>query len=154
MYTTPTILVRLSSSRIFFSILTITVDQLLRIVFWYLDINETTAVANTGYERRRLLTAAADGVNVNMGGTNVNVIIPFYRYSFSEDLQDKMLVPMQPQFEIQLNDDDELIHTHNGVAAARVVINRFHFWIPKITPKDSMYSQFVSSFPERDVPLF
>ena len=57
-----------------------------------------------------------------------------------------MLVPMQLQFKIELNNDDELIHRVNNVAAGRVVINRFLLWIPKLTPKDSIYDRFVSSF--------
>ena len=57
-----------------------------------------------------------------------------------------MLVPMQLQFKIELNNDDKLIHNANGVAAARIVIDRFILWVLKLTPKDSMYDKFVSSF--------
>ena len=58
-----------------------------------------------------------------------------------------MLVPMQLQFNIELNSDDELVHKAHGVAAAgRVVINRFILWVPRLTPRDSMYDKFVSSF--------
>ena len=53
---------------------------------------------------------------------------------------------MQLQFNIELNNDDELIHRVHNVAAGRVVINRFVLWIPKLTPKDSIYDRFVSSF--------
>ena len=58
---------------------------------WYLDTNHLFANANqnAGYEARRLLTTGNDAVNV---------IIPLNRYSFFEELEDKMLVPMQPQF--------------------------------------------------------
>ena len=58
-----------------------------------------------------------------------------------------MLVPMQLQFNIELNDDDELIHKANAADNGRVV-NRFLLWIPKPTPKDSTYNIFVSSFLE------
>ena len=34
----------------------------------------------------------------------------------------------------------------NGVNAGRVVLNRFLLWVPRLTPKDSMYDKFVSSF--------
>ena len=57
-----------------------------------------------------------------------------------------MLVPMQLQFNIELNSDDELVHKVEAVAAARVVINRFILWVPRLTPRDSMYDKFVSSF--------
>ena len=79
----------------------------------------------------------------------MNVIIPLNRYSFFEELEDKMLVPMQLQFNIVLQNDDELIHRNNGIdgdASARVVVNRFLLWVPKLTPKDSMYDKFVNSF--------
>ena len=104
---------------------------------WYLDTNDTTANTNTGYEARRLLTT---------GKKDVNVIIPLNRYSFFEELESRMLVPMQLQFNIHLQNDDELILMANGVAAGRVVINRFLLWVPRLTPKDSMYDMFVSSF--------
>ena len=57
-----------------------------------------------------------------------------------------MLVPMQLQFNIELNNDDELIHEAHGADNGRIVVNRFLLWIPKLTPKDSMYDKFVSSF--------
>ena len=113
---------------------------------WYLDTEDSTAVDNSGFESRRLLTrAVADGALAN-GGKNINVIIPLNRWSFFEELNDKMLVPMQLQFNIELNSDDELVHKVEAVAAARVVINRFILWIPRLTPRDSMYDKFVSSF--------
>ena len=93
---------------------------------WYLDTDATTADTN-GFESRRLLTkAAADGaLNV---GRDVNVLIPLNRWSFFEELNDKMLVPMQLQFNIELNSDDEMVHKAHDVDPARVVINRFILW--------------------------
>ena len=113
---------------------------------WYLDTNGTTANTNTGFEARRLLTKAAADDALAAGGKNVNVIIPLNRWSFFEELNDKMLVPMHLQFNIELNSDDELVHKVEAVAAARVVINRFILWVPRLTPRDSMYDKFVSSF--------
>ena len=104
---------------------------------WYLDTDGTTANTNLGFEARKVLTQAG----------NVNVIIPLNRWSFFEELNDKMLVPMQLQFNIELNSDDELVHKVNDVAGgARVVIKKIILWIPRLTPKDSMYDKFVSSF--------
>lgn len=113
---------------------------------WYLDTDGTSANTNTGFEARKLLTQAAADDALNAGGKDVNVIIPLNRYSFFEELEDKMLVPMQLQFNIELNSDNELIHKINGAANGRIVVNRFLLWIPKLTPKDSMYDRFVSSF--------
>ena len=103
---------------------------------WYLDTDNTTANTNTGFEARRLLTT---GLN------DVNVIIPLNRYSFFEELEGRMLVPMQLQFNIHLQNDDELIFQADG-DDHRVVINRFLLWVPKLIPKDSLYDKFVSSF--------
>ena len=50
-------------------------------------------------------------------------------------VNDKMLVPMQLQFNIELNSDDEMVHKAQAADAARVVINRFILWIPRLTPK-------------------
>ena len=57
-----------------------------------------------------------------------------------------MLVPMQLQFIIQLQNDDELIYGADGHDNCRVVINRFLLWVPKLIPKDSMYDKFINSF--------
>ena len=104
---------------------------------WYLDTDGTTADTNTGFEARHQLTIT---------NKDVNVIIPLNRYSFFEELEDKILVPMQLQFNLHLNNDDELIHKDGAVAGGRIVINRFLLWVPKMTPKDSLYDKFVSSF--------
>ena len=112
---------------------------------WYLDTDNTTANTNTGFEARRVLTQANNN-NGGRGAKDVNVIIPLNRYSFFEELEDKMLVPMQLQFNIELNNDDELTHKVHGADNGRIVVNRFLLRIPKLTPKDSMYDKFVSSF--------
>ena len=104
---------------------------------WYLDTEGTTADTNIGFETRHQLTIT---------NNDVNVIIPLNRYSFFEELEDKILVPMQLQFNTHLNNDDELIYKHVDAAAGRVVIDRFLLWVPKMTPKDSLYDKFVSSF--------
>lgn len=73
-------------------------------------------------------------------------MVPLNRHSFFEELEDKMLVSMQLEFNIELNNDDELIHKAHGVGNGRIFVDRFLLWIPKLTPKDSMYDKFVSSF--------
>ena len=108
--------------------------------FWYLDTSDNNAAqngTNNGFLARRLL-AATD--------KDVNVIIPLNRYSFFEELEGRMLVPMQIQFEIDLRSDDELIYKHATPEAGRVVVNRFILWVPRLIPKDILYDKFVSSF--------
>ena len=113
---------------------------------WYLDTDGTTANTNLGFEARHELTKAAADGDLPAGGKNINVIIPLNRWSFFEELNDKMLVPMQLQFNIELNSDVELIHKAAAAAPGRVVVNRFILWVPRLTPRDSMYDKFVSSF--------
>ena len=105
--------------------------------FWYLYTDGTTANTNSGFEARRLLTT---------GARSINEMIPLNRYSFFEKLERSMLPPMQLTIELTLNDDSELIHMVNGVDEGRVVVKRLYLWIPKLIPKDSMYSTFVSEF--------
>ena len=107
---------------------------------WYLDTgyDVDTAANNLGFEARRLLTT---------GKKDVNVVIPLNRYSFFEELEGRMLTPMQLQFNIKLLNDDELLYKLNTLnIPGRVVINRFLLWVPKLIPKDSLYDKFVSSF--------
>ena len=53
---------------------------------------------------------------------------------------------MQLTFELTLNEDSEMIHMANGTDAGRVVVKRLYLWLPRLIPKDSMYSDFVSEF--------
>ena len=112
---------------------------------WYLDTDGTTANTNIGFEARKTLTKAARDDALNVGGKDVNTIIPLNRWSFFEELNDKMVVPMQLQFNIELNSDDEIVHKAQAADDARVVINRFILWVPRLSPKDSVYDKFVSS---------
>ena len=118
--------------------------------FWYLDVNnaDMTAAGNTGFEARRLLTrrVGEGGTNADNAPKNINVIIPLNRYSFFEELESRMLVPMQLELNIELQNDAELIYKTAAADANRVVINRFLLWVPKLIPKDSLYDKFVESF--------
>ena len=105
--------------------------------FWYIDTNSTTANTNSGFEARRILTQRAQ---------SINEMIPLNRYSFFQELERKMLSPMQLTIELTLNEDSELIHMANGTDAGRVVVKRLYLWLPRLIPKDSLYSNFVSEF--------
>ena len=100
----------------------------------------TNANDNTGFDARKLLMTDAAIVKV------VNVIIPLNRYSFFEELNNQMLVPMQLQFNIELQNDGELIYKLAALEEGRVVVNRFLLWVPKLIPKDMLYDKFVTSF--------
>ena len=108
---------------------------------WYLDTTGMTVVAdNAGFAARKSLMTDANVLK------NVNVVIPLNCYSFFEELEDRMLPPMQLQFNINLQNDAELIYMNTGVDAGRVVINRFLLWVPKLIPKDIIYDEFVDKY--------
>ena len=54
----------------------------------------------------------------------VETTIPLNRYSFFENLEDKILPPMQLEFAITFQDDAELIW-QNNVDDRRVVVRKF-----------------------------
>ena len=86
--------------------------------FWYLDSDATTVTngnaTNVGMRARALLSH---------GGATVQTIIPLNRYSFFEGLSDRLLPPMQLEFEIVLQDDREMIFQNDGTAR-RIVVRR------------------------------
>ena len=94
--------------------------------FWYLDTTNSnvTAVAatNQGIRQRGLLAHA---------GLTVETLIPLNRYSFFEELSDKLLPPMQLEFEIELQSDSELIWQNDGTDR-RVVVRNFQLWVPML----------------------
>ena len=53
---------------------------------------------------------------------------------------------MQLTIELTLNEDSELIHKAAAADDGRVVVKRLYLWLPRLVPKDSMYSNFVSEF--------
>ena len=78
--------------------------------FWYLDEDATTetdgnAMNKGGIQARALLSH---------GGLMVQTIIPLNRYSFFKGLSDKLLPPMHLNFEIQLQNDEEVIFQNNN----------------------------------------
>jgi len=104
-------------------------DDLLRSVaknqFWYRDSDATTVTdgdaTNVGMRARALLSH---------GGVTVQTIIPLNRYSFFEGLLDRLLPPMQLEFEIVLQDDREMILQNDGIA--RGVVRRLELWVPQL----------------------
>ena len=94
--------------------------------FWYLDSDATTVTddnaTNLGMRSRALLS---------QGGLMVQTIIPLNRYSFFETLSDKLLPPMQLEFEIELQNDQEMIFQNNATAR-RIVVRKLELWTPQL----------------------
>ena len=96
--------------------------------FWYLDTADTVVLGNnTGIAARQALTKRIEG-GANPAAV-VETTIPLNRYSFFENLEDKILPPMQLEFEITFQDDAELIW-QNNVTDRRVVVRKFELWVP------------------------
>ena len=91
--------------------------------FWYLDEDATTVTdgnaTNKGGIRSRAL--------LSHGGLMVETIIPLNRYSFFEGLSDRLLPPLQLEFEIELQNDEEMIWQNNATAR-RTVVRKFELW--------------------------
>ena len=97
--------------------------------FWCLDTaKDTTLNNNAGIKARELLTQSTDQNNIPK---TVETIIPLNRYSFFEELEDKILPPMQLEFSITLQDDTELIWQNDGTDR-RVVVITFELWAPSL----------------------
>ena len=97
--------------------------------FCYLDTAEdTTLNNNAGIKARELLTQSTGQDNVPK---TVETIIALNRYSFFEELEDKILPPMQLEFNITLQHDTELIWQNDGTDR-RVVVRTFKLWIPSL----------------------
>ena len=108
---------------------------------WCLESNDSTEIRpaqttyNSGFHARQVLTA---------NNSLFNVTIPLNRYSFFEELEGRMLPPMQLDFEINLQLDAELLY--GAVDTTRVVIDRFFLWVTRLELKDSLMSKYVSDF--------
>ena len=94
--------------------------------FWYLDNDATTVTdanaTNLGMRARALLSH---------GGQTVQTMISLNRYSFFESLSDRLLPPMQLEFEIGLQEDREMIYQNDGTAR-RIVVRKFELWAPQL----------------------
>ena len=104
--------------------------------FWHLDLADSTVAAdNANFEARRLLTSE---------GKEVNITIPLNRYSFFETLEGRLLPPMQLTIELELTPDAEALY--GAADTARLVIDRFYLWVPRLEPKDALMTKFVSEY--------
>ena len=108
--------------------------------FWYLDIDATNVTAaagtNTGIKSRGALSH---------GGEIVETIIPLNRFSFFEELSDRLLPPLHLEFEIVLQDDNEMIFQNDGTGR-RIVVRKFELWVPQLTLTSEGQKMFNENF--------
>ena len=88
------------------------------------DVNTTY---NRGFAARKLLLGASAVVNCE---------IPLNRYSFFEELQDKLLPNMKIDLDIEFEDDKNLIWRQGAADAAgtsyRLIIKRLQLFVPRL----------------------
>ena len=94
--------------------------------FWFLDTDATTVTAAAGTNSGIKARGAA-----SHGGVTVETIIPLNRFSFFEDLEDRLLPPLPLEFEIQLQNDTELIW-QNDDTARRIVVRSLELRVPRL----------------------
>ena len=92
-----------------------------------LMLDDVNANYNKGFAaRKQLLGASAE----------VNCEIPLNRYSFFEELQDKLLPNMKIDLEIEFDDDNNLIWRGGAADAAgtsyRLIITRLQLFVPRL----------------------
>ena len=108
---------------------------------WHLDLADSHEIRpnqngyNAGIHARQALTSDSKSVNVT---------IPLNRYSFFETLEGRLLPPMQLGIELELTPDAEVIY--GATDTARLVIDRFYLWVPRLEPKDALMTKFVSEY--------
>ena len=105
----------------------------------------TRTVADTGGTNRRL--AESDNVNYNKGfaarkvllgaSAEVNCEIPLNRYSFLEELQDKLLPNVRIELQIEMENDKNLVWRGDGLADAadrtyRLIVTRIQLYVPRM----------------------
>ena len=94
--------------------------------FWYLDSDATTVTDNNATN-----LAMRERALLSHEGEIVKTIIPLNRYSFFESLSDRLLPPLQLEFEIDLQNDEEMIF-QNDETARRIVVRNFELWVPQL----------------------
>ena len=95
--------------------------------FWYLDEDATTETDGNATNKGGIRARAF----LSQGGLMVQTIIPLNRYSFFETLSDKLLPPMQLNFEIELQNDQEIIFQNNATER-RIVVRKLELWAPQL----------------------
>ena len=108
--------------------------------FWYLDTDATNVTAaaptNTGIWQQGTLSH---------GGLTVETIIPLNLFSFCEELSDRLFPPLHLEFEIVLQDDDEMIFQNDG-KGRRIVVRKFELWVPQLTLTSEGQKMFNENF--------
>ena len=119
----------------------------------------TRTVGDTGGTNRRL--AESDNANYNKGfaarklllgaSAEVNCEIPLNRYSFFEELQDKLLPNVKIELQIEMENDKNLIWRGDGHADAadrtyRLIITRLQLFVPRLIFKSEGQKLYLENY--------
>lgn len=98
--------------------------------FWYLDTKATSIIDSTNADFNKGILARA---TLSQGDPikTVKAVIPLNRYSFFEELGERLQPPMQLHFEITLQDEAELIFQNDGTAQ-RIVVTKLELWVSRL----------------------
>ena len=92
-----------------------------------LMIDDVNANYNKGFAARKVLLGAS---------AEVNCEIPFNRYSFFEELQDKLLPNVRIELQIEMENDKNLIWRTGAAEAAgttyRLIVTRLQLYVPRM----------------------
>jgi len=108
--------------------------------FWYLDTDATDQTAAAGTNAGSKARGA-----LSHGGATVETIIPLNRFSFFEELSDRLLPPLQLEFEIVLQSDNEIMFQNDGTGR-RIVVQKFELWVPQLTLTSERQKMFNENF--------
>jgi len=108
--------------------------------FWYLDSDATNVTAAAGTN-----AGAKQRGGLSHGGLTVETIIPLNRYSFFEELSDRLLPPIHLEIEITLQSDNEMIFQNDGTGR-RIVVRKFELWVPRLTLTSEGQKMFNENF--------
>ena len=95
--------------------------------FWYPDKVDDTVVAEATAKKLGMRARAI----LSDQSKTVHSIIPLNRYSFFESLSDRLLPPLHFEFDIELQNDQEMIW-QNDTTDRRIVVRKFELWVPQL----------------------
>ena len=91
-------------------------------------LDDVNANYNKGFAARKVLLGAS---------AKVNCEIPLNRYSFFEELQDRLLPNVRIEIQIEMDNDKNLIWRTGAADAAgttyRLIVTRLQLFVPRMT---------------------
>ncbi|PFX20965.1 hypothetical protein AWC38_SpisGene14566 [Stylophora pistillata] len=104
------------------------------------DVNRTptdNADYNEGFTKRKtLLTTGAEN----------NIHLPLNRFGFFDSLEEQIPPNAKVDFDVTLEDDNEVLFRSNAAAAGRYIVTKFCLWVPMINMNDAGQKIYADNF--------